>query len=44
MSNLAVEAIKRGDYEEARRIAKVHKIILNLHEMLDIKENKGRHS
>lgn len=36
--NLAVELLKQGKVEDAKKVAQVNKIILNLHEMVNIKE------
>ncbi len=36
--NLAIEYLKQGKIEEARQIAKAHRIILNLVEMIKLSE------
>lgn len=45
LSNLAIELLKKSDISGARNVAKANKIILNLHEMIELKggqyENKS---
>ena len=42
--NLAVHLIKQGKYEDARKVADAHKILLNLMEMIELSEGDNNGS